>query len=49
MQGLFASMTDMAIRRLTRNVLGERYVSTAVSRLCTPVFAISGRLYTSRV
>lgn len=30
-QGLLASITDVAVRRLARNILGERYVSTAVS------------------
>jgi hypothetical protein len=32
-QGLLASITDIAVRRLSRNVLGDRYVSTAVSLL----------------
>jgi hypothetical protein len=27
-------MTDIGVRRLARNAIGDRYVSTAVSALC---------------
>ncbi|KAF8590085.1 glycosyltransferase family 22 protein [Ramaria rubella] len=37
-QGLFASITDIAICRLARNVLGERYVPTAFILSLTSLF-----------